>query len=242
MYHPFSIAETTKTAWSIFKKNFVTIIVYSTISFLLLSILGVIIEYLISPEAFAGKMFVSFLLIFIQAYTTLGLYKLIFTLMDSEFYEFEFRQVLPAFKSIISYLVVIFFIAFLITTFHFLMEGLDNYPNLQDALEDIAVIAALFFALRIMFFITFAVDDQSGPFESMRQSFRLTKGYFFKVFTMLLIILLLIALPAELAQYYPIISIAIIFTYPFVNIILAVTYRKLVYSHQDVDDDIAETN
>jgi membrane-anchored glycerophosphoryl diester phosphodiesterase (GDPDase) len=123
-----------------------------------------------------------------------------------------------------------------------MLKPLDDYPNLQDLLEELAVIVALFISIRIMFFITFIVDDQSGGFESLSQSFKLTKGYFFKVFTMLLIILLLIALPAKLAQYYPIISIAIIFTYPFVNIILAVTYRKLIYSHQDIDDDIAETN
>ncbi len=242
MYHPFSVAETTKTAWSIFKKNFVTIIVYSFISFLLISVLGIITEYVISPEAFAGKMAVSFIMVFIQAYTTLGLYKLIFTVIDSEYYEFEFRQVLPAFKSIISYLIVVFFLAFLVTTFHFLMERLDEYPNIQTLVENIAALVALYIALRIMFFITFAVDDQSGAFESIRQSFDLTRGYFFKVLIMLIIILVLIALPAKLSQYYPIISIAIIFTYPFVNIILAVTYRKLVYSHQDIDDDIAETN
>src|SRR6201985_818947 len=154
MYHPFSVAETSKAAWDIFKKNFVTIIVYSTISFLLLSILGVITEYVISPEAFTGKMIVSFMMIFVQAYTTLGLYKLIFTLMDSEYYEFEFRQVLPAFKSIMSYLGVIFLIAFLITTFHFAVSGLNNYPNLQDVIEEIAVIIALFFALRVMVFLS----------------------------------------------------------------------------------------
>lgn len=244
MYHPFSVPETTKTAWSIFKKNFVTIIVYSFISFFLLFVLGAAIEFLISPEEFAGKMIVSFLMIFIQAYTTLGLYKLIFTLIDSEYYEFEFKQVLPAFKSIIGYLGVVFFIAFIVTTFHFLMLKLDNYPNIQDTIENLALVLALFIALRIMFFITFVVDDQSGGFESLRQSFQLTKGYFFKVLIMLCIILLLIALPAILSQYNGLgfISVAIIFTYPFVNIILAVTYRKLVYSHQDVDDDIAETN
>jgi hypothetical protein len=241
MYHAFSIAETTKTAWHIFKKNFITIIVYSFISFLLLFILGVVVEYVIAPEEFAGKMIVTAMLIFVQAYTTLGLYKLIFTVIDSEYYEFEFRQILPAFKSILSYLAVVFFIAFLITTFHFMMLRIDQYPNIQEALEDIAEIIVLYVTLRIMFFITFAVDDQSGPIESIRQSFELTKGYFFKVFTMLLIILLLIYLPAKVSQYYPIVSIAIIFTYPFVNIILAVTYRKLIYSHQDVDDDIAET-
>ncbi|MDB5030664.1 hypothetical protein [Mucilaginibacter sp.] len=244
MYHPFSVTETTKTAWTILKKNFITIIVYSFISFLLLSILGIITEYLISPEAFWGKMAVSFIMIFIQAYTTLGLYKLIFTVIDSEYYEFEFRQVLPAFKGIVSYLVVVFFIAFLITTFHFLMVRLNDYPNIQTLLENIAAIFTLYIALRVMFFITFIVDDQSGAIESIRQSFQLTKGYFFKVLIMLGIILLFIALPAALSQYdgFGFISIAIIFTYPFVNIILAVTYRKLVYSHLDVDDDIAETN
>ena len=36
--------------------------------------------------------------------------------------------------------------------------------------------------------------------------------------------------------------IGLILVIPFVNIILLVAYRKLVYSHLDVDDDIAETN
>jgi hypothetical protein len=242
MYHPFSVAETTKTAWDIFKKNFVTIIVYSTISFFLLSVLAILTQFIVSPEEFAGKMAVSFILIFVQAYTTLGLYKLIFTLIDSEYYEFEFSQVLPGIKMIISYLVVVFLIAFLITNFHFLMVRLNDYPNIQDASEILGTIVGLYLALRIMFFNTFIVDDHSGAIESLRQSFELTKGYFFKVLIMLGIILLLIALPAMIAQYYPVISITIIFTYPFVNIILAVTYRKLIYSHQDVDDDIAETN
>ena len=242
MYHPFSVAETTKTAWNIFKNNFVTIIVYSTISFLLLSILAVITQFLVTPEAFAGKMVVSFILIFMQAYTTLGLYKLIFTLIDSEYYEFEISQVLPAFKMIVSYLIVVFLLAFLITNFHFLIARLDNYHNIQTTVQILATILGIYFALRIMFFNNFIVDDQSGAIESLKQSFELTRGYFLKIITMLGIILLFIALPAIVAQYYPFVSITIIFTYPFVNIILAVTYRKLIYSHQDVDDDIAETN
>jgi hypothetical protein len=244
MYHPFSVAETTKTAWIIFKKNFVTIIVYSMAASFLLLVLGGVVEFVFDPEEFTGKMLVSLIMVFVQAYTTLGLYKLIFTLIDSEYYEFEFSQILPAFKSIMSYLGVIFFIAFVITTFSIFTSKLEDYPNLQQLIQEIAVIVALYFALRMMFFITYIVDDQSGGFESLKQSFQLTKGYFFKVFIMLCIILLLIALPAGLSQYegFGFISIAIIFTYPFVNIILAVTYRKLVYSHQDVDDDIAETN
>lgn len=241
MYHPFSVADTIKTAWYIFKRNFITIIVYSVISFILLFLLGLLIEMLFSPEAFAGTMFVSFLLILTQAYTTLGLYKLIFTLIDSEYYEFEFKQVLPGFKMMISYLAVAFILAFIITNFAVLVEYLEKFQWADDAIKAIGVIIALYLFLRIMFFNTFIVDDHSGPIESLKQSFRLTKGYILKVLVILAIILLLIGLPAKASQYYPLVSIAIVFTYPFVNILLAVTYRKLIYSHQDVDDDLNET-
>ncbi|MFA6082943.1 hypothetical protein [Mucilaginibacter sp.] len=242
MYHPFSVAETIKTAWDIFRKNFVTIIVYSVIAFFMLSVLGLIIGFIYSPTDFTGTMIVSFLLIWVQAYTTLGLYKLIFTLIDSEYYDFEFMQVIPTAKMVWSYLVVVFIIAFIITNLTILIDKLENNPDLAFVVEVLAGVFGLYLALRSMFFNTFIVDDASGPFESLKQSFQLTKGHLLKVVLILGIIILFIALPAKLAQYYPVISITILFTYPFVNIILAVTYRKLVYSHKDVDDDIAETN
>ena len=242
MYHPFSVAETIKTAWDIFKKNFVTIIVYSVIAFFMLSVLGLVIGFIYSPTDFTGTMIVSFLLIWVQAYTTLGLYKLIFTLIDSEYYDFEFMQVIPTAKMVWSYLVVVFIIAFIITNLTILIDKLEDKPDLAFIVEVLSGVFGLYLALRSMFFNTFIVDDASGPFESLKQSFQLTKGYLLKVVLILGIIILFIALPAKLAQYYPVISITILFTYPFVNIILAVTYRKLVYSHKDVDDDIAETN
>ncbi|WP_454802381.1 hypothetical protein [Mucilaginibacter phyllosphaerae] len=242
MYHPFSVAETVKAAWDIFRKNFVTIIVYSVISFFLLGVLGLIIGFIYSPEDFWGSMVVTFILIWLQAYTTLGLYKLIFTVIDSEYYDFEFIQVIPKAKMVWSYLAVVFIFAFAVTNLGILIDYLDESPDIQFAIEVIAGLLGLFIALRIMFFNTFIVDDASGPIESLKQSFELTRGYLLKVVSILVIIILLIALPAKIAQYYPVISITILFTYPFVNIILAVTYRKLIYSHQDVDDDFAETN
>ena len=239
MYHSFSVAETIKTSWYIFKRNFVTIIVYSVIAFILLSILAVIVDLIISPEAFAGTMLVSFILIFVQAYSTLGLYKLIFTVIDSEYYEFEFKQVIPGLKMVISYLSVVFLIAFVVTNFAILVEYIEKRNSyLEFAVKGTGVLGGLYLALRVMFFNTFIVDDRSGPIESIKQSFQLTKGYILKIFLILLVIIVFIALPAKIAQYYPLVSLTIIFTYPFVNIILAVTYRKLVYSHQDVDDVI----
>ncbi len=240
MYHPFSISDTIKTSWYLFRRNFITIIVFSLISFIVLFLLGFMVQLLIAPQEFAGTMLVSFILILTQAYTTLGLYKLIFTLIDSEFYEFEFKQIVPTFKMIISYLAVAFILAFIITNFAIMVEYLEKYTLVDDIIKTVGVIIALYLFLRIMFFNTFIVDDHSGPIESLKQSFKLTRGYIVKVLVILAIILLFIGLPAKIAQYYPLVSVAIVFTYPFVNIILAVTYRKLVYSRQDVEDNFTE--
>jgi len=241
MYHPFSVPETIKTSWYIFRKNFVTIIVFSVISVIVLQFLQVIIQLIVSEEAFGGRMLIGFLFILIQAYTTLGLYKLIFTLIDSEYYEFEFKQVLPGFKMIVSYLAVGFILAFTITNFAILLEYLEKYPLTHDIVKGIIFIISFYLFLRIIFFITFIVDDHSGPIESLKQSFRLTKGYILRVLMILLIILVFIIAPAELSVYYKYISVLLAFTYPFVSIIMAVAYRKLIFSHQDVDDDITET-
>jgi hypothetical protein len=142
---------------------------------------------------------------------------------------------------IISYLAVAFILAFIITNFAILVEYLEKYPLADDTIKTVGVIIALYLFLRIMFFNTFIVDDHSGPIESLKQSFRLTRGYILKVLVILALILLLIGLPAKASQYYPLISVMIVFTYPFVNILLAVTYRKLIYSQQDVEDEITET-
>src|ERR1700710_191857 len=128
MYHPFSVPDILKTSWYLFKRNFVTIIVFSVISYIILQLLEVMVELILSPEAFAGKMIVGFFLVFAQAYTTLGLYKLLFTLIDSEYHEFEFKQVLPGFKMMISYLAVGFILAFIITNFSILLDYLTRYP------------------------------------------------------------------------------------------------------------------
>ncbi len=242
MYHPFSVLETVKVSWDIFKKNAATIIVYSVVSFILLAILTILVEFIFSPEEFTAKMLVYLFLIFTQAYTTLGLYKLIFTVIDSEYYEFEFKQILPNIRMILSYLAVVFLLAFIITNFSIVIEKLlVDYPNIQRFVKTGMIFIALYLFLRVMFFNTFIVDDGSGPLESIKQSFELTRGYFFKVLIILALIILFIALPAKLAEYFPFSSLIIVLTYPFVNIILVVTYRKLIYSHQDVDDDITET-
>lgn len=241
MYHPFSIVETLKTSWHLLKTNFVVIVVFSLISFILIFVLFSFIEYFFTPDDFGPQMLLFLLEMIVQAYTTLGLYKLIFTVIDSEYYEFEFKQVLPNFRMLYSYLLAVFFLAFIVGTIGFGIDRLYEYPEIQYTLQMVALVPALYFTLRLMFFNTFIVDDRSGPIESLIQSFKLTKGYVLKVLAIFAVIFLLILVPAYLSRYFWWISLIVIVSYPFVNIILVVTYRKLIYSHQDVDDDVSES-
>ena len=78
-----------------------------------------------------------------------------------------------------------------------MVEYLEKYPSLDNIIKAVGVVVALYLFLRIMFFNTFIVDDHSGPIESLKQSFQLTKGYLLKVLVILAIILLFIGLPAK---------------------------------------------
>ncbi len=241
MYHPFSIAETLKTAWGIFKKNFVTIIVYSVVTSFILLIMGVVLGILVTSDNYYVDMLVSLIIVIFQAYTTLGLNKLIFTLIDSEFYEFEISQIFPRFTMLMSFLCVTFLFAAAMVTYNLFIIRISDFTLVHDIGITIGIVALLYFVLRLMFFSCYIVDDDSGPVECMKQSFSLTRGYLLHTFNILLVVLVLIAVPAILAKYFIIAPLFIVFSYPFVNIFVMVAYRKLIYSHQDVDDNLAET-
>jgi len=241
MYHPFSIADTLKAAWSIFIRNFITIIVYSVVTFFVLLALGMILAVLFTADNFFVELIVWAITLFVQSYTTLGLYKLIFTLIDSEFYEFKITQILPKFTMTISFAVVQLLFATLLVSYKFILDHILPEGVIMDIAILLGSFGVLYIVLRGMYSPSFIVDDASGPIESIRQSFQLTKGYFMSTLATLGIIILLIAVPAVLSKYILWAPLFIIFSYPFVNIFLMEAYRKLVYSHQDVDDLDTET-
>ena len=238
MYHPFSIAETFKTAWDVTKKNFLTILIYSAIVTVVLGAIQFFNAFVdVSNDAFA-EFLVFLILMIIQTYATLGLYKLIFTLIDNEYYEFEFSQLVPTMKMVFSFIAICLFLAFAIVTLNLGIEqGLRNYPeNVTQMVKVLEVMLILYAALRYMFCACFIVDDNSGPTESLRQSRLLTKSHMLHLLGLLGIMVLVIAIG------FFMIGKGILVLYPFVNVVLIVTYRKLVFSNLDVDDDVAETH
>jgi uncharacterized membrane protein len=97
----------------------------------------------------------------------------------------------------------------------------------------VAISAEIFFLFYFPICACFIVDDNSGPFESVAQSFQLIKGNVLKYFLLFLLIEIMVFIGS-------ITIIGTLFVIPFINIVLVVAYRKLIYSHQDIDDDVSE--
>ncbi|MDP9047792.1 MAG: hypothetical protein M3N14_06620 [Bacteroidota bacterium] len=232
MYHPFSVAETLRIAWNVLKKNFSTISVFSLLAFLIVIVFGFVI-YNILADSILTSIGVVFLLVGIS-FIFLAFIKLVFQLMDKEYYDFDFTDIIPTTKMLLSYLILLVIVSTLAVFMTNAIKRLDE-GMLQNLL---GIFVGVFFQFFFLFYFPictcFIVDDESGPFESVSQSFQLIKGNFLKYFLLFIIIEAMVFLGSVTV-------IGMLFVIPFVNIILVVAYRKLIYSHLDVDDDLTET-
>jgi uncharacterized membrane protein len=232
MYHPFSVTETLRISWNVLKKNFSTIAVYSLLAFLIVVVFGFVIYNLLT-DSILTSIGVVVLLVGIS-FIFLAFIKLVFQLMDKEYYDFEFGDIIPTIKMLLSYLILLVIVSSLAVFMTNLIKRLDE-GMVQNLL---GIFVGIFFQFFFLFYFPvctcFIVDDESGPFESVSQSFQLIKGNFLKYFLLFIIIEAMVFVGSVTV-------IGMLFVIPFVNIILVVAYRKLVYSHLDVDDDLTET-
>jgi hypothetical protein len=257
MYHSFSVAETIKTAWNILKKNFVPLIVYSVLSLFINEVVDFFKTFFLIGD-YVTKFVFIFIQLVIQCYIGLSFYKLILTLMDREYYEFEFKDILPSFKMTFNFVIIGLITGVFILILSLIYFFADRNLGISSIIEVVELLLILYISLRSIFCICFIVDDDSAPIESLKQSFEITKDNFFKtlgIFAIIISILVVTLIPLvavisllgldegkqgfifRLASYC-----WVLLTFPFIQVIIMVTYRKLVYSHKDVDDDIAETN
>src|ERR1700680_5196818 len=99
MYHPFSVAETIRISWHVLKKNFATIAVYTLMGFALTTCAGFII-YNILTDSFLTSIGVIVLLVGVS-FIFLGFIKLVFQLIDKEYYDFDFSDIVPKVRMLI---------------------------------------------------------------------------------------------------------------------------------------------
>ncbi len=234
MYHPFSVPDTLKTSWYLLRKNFAVVAIYSLLSFVITAAIIILFVYVLT-DSLSETIGVVIMLISVS-FIFLGFIKLIFQLIDREYYDFDFSDIIPKVKMLFSYLLLLI----IVSTLSVILTKAIDLLEKGIAQNLLGIVIGGFFQFFFLFYFPvcacFIVDDASGPFESVIQSFQLIRGNFLKYLVLFLIIEGMVfvgSLPFGLGM---------IFVVPFVNIILVVAYRKLVYSHQDVEDEPAETN
>src|SRR5258708_5364168 len=161
MYHPFSVTETISIAWHILRKNFATVAVYSVLAFVIIIVAGFIIYDLIT-DSILTSIGVIFLLVGIS-FVFLGFIKLVFQLIDKEYYDFDFSDIVPKIKMLMSYLILLVIVSSLAVLMTNLIKRLDE-GIIQSLL---GIFVGVFFQFFFLFYFPictcFIVDDESGP-------------------------------------------------------------------------------
>ncbi|RYY35355.1 MAG: hypothetical protein EOP46_10330 [Sphingobacteriaceae bacterium] len=260
MYHRFSVAETIKASWNILKKNYVPLIIYSVLSLIIYKAVDIVTFLFFAESEETISFFIQFFIqMLVQSYLTLSFYKLILTLMDREYYEFEFKDIVPSFRMAFNFILIGLAFGVLIAILVFINVVLLRQNELySEVFTVIATLGLLYLLLRSMFCVCFIIDDDSNPVESLVQSFAITKDNFLKtlgvafsvlgimLFTFFIINVVLTLFTSAEGENDYLFELAyyawFVITFPAVQVIIMVTYRKLVYSHMDVDDDVAETD
>lgn len=234
----FSVIEVLETAWDITKKNFIVIVGYSLMAFISLFVVQFVSTFLIASSNLFINFLTLFLVLIVNSIATLGFYKLAFHLIDYEGEEVTFSSVIPSWQNISSFISLTLLLGFIVATlnliyvklntlasFNEFVETVKDSPALVEVLAAVALILVFLLTMRFMFFPCFIVDDNSTSFESLRQSRQLTENNLMKIITVLLVVVGFIVLG------FLALGVGIIVTYPFTNIVLVVTYRKLVNTY-----------
>ena len=257
MYHPFTIADTLKITWDVLKKNFSIFVVYSIISLVVYSVINFLTTYIFVDDSIISQLINLFFQMLIQSYLALCFYKLILTVIDREYYEFEFKEIWPSLLMVFRFIVIGLYYTVLIVIFFFTNRFLGESVTLVVLLKTIELGIFIYLLIRSIFCVCFIADENSGAIESLKQSFGLTKNHFIKTLSIVLIIiafmitsiiplvmLIKILQPnANQNNYFFALGFYLwyVIAFPVVQVIVMVTYRRLIYSHQDVDDDVMET-
>ncbi|MES2874607.1 MAG: DUF975 family protein [Bacteroidota bacterium] len=186
------------------------------------------------------------LLTLFDAFYTVAFYQVFFKLIDDP-KDASFPDVIPnlvkAFnflivKLIIS-LVLVFIIAVISSVYFINTPHIEIDPENPFSWEMLPVfilisIPITYFTIRLCFVVAFIVDQESGSSESISQSWTLTKGHFWFILRLFLLMLGVNILGAMA------LGLGTLFSVPFSSIILIIAYRHMVNKYADEEEILLE--
>lgn len=244
MNKPFSVSEIVAEAWSFAKKNIWILIGFTAVQFVVILIITTLLAGIFGGESRTGVLLQNVILALFDAFFTVAFYQVIFKLIDEEG-EPQMPDFVPNFMKALNFLLVkliiglilVLLIAIISTVYFINTPNIDTTDALSWKVAPIFILLAIpiiYFTIRLSFVVCFIVDQESGATESISQSWTITKGNFWLIFTLFVIILALNILGA-MALF-----VGLLFTVPFSSLILIIAYRQMVNSYTDEEDILLE--
>ncbi|MFA5246137.1 MAG: DUF975 family protein, partial [Pedobacter sp.] len=237
------VNEILKDAWELAKKNIWILLGFTVVQFVFIFTVT-LLTGLIGGISGGGVLIQNVVLSLFDAFFTVAFYQVFFKLIDEDT-DPEFPDFIPNLVKAVNFLVVkliiglvmVFFIAMISSVYFYNKPDIDtSNPLSWDMLPVFALIAIpmIFLTIRLCFVVCFIVDQESGSSESITQSWAITKGHFWLI-TLLFLVMLGLNILGAMAFL-----LGLLFTVPFSSLILIIAYRHLVNSYTDEEEILLE--
>lgn len=245
-----SVREILSDTWELAKKNIWILIGFTAVQFVFIFIITSLLTSLFGGASGAGVLIQNVILSLFDAFFTVAFYQVFFKVIDEDA-EPEFPDFIPNLVKAVNFLIVkliiglilVFIIAIISSVYFINTPDIDTSNPLSWDLLPVFVLIAIpiiFLTIRLCFVVCFIVDQESGSSESISQSWTITKGHFWFIFLLFLVMLGLNILGAMAFL------IGLLFTVPFSSLILIIAYRHLVNNYTEEEeillDDPEENN
>ena len=234
-----SVSTILSDAWELAKRNIWILLGFTVVQFFFILIITTVLNAVLS-ETGTSVLIQNVLLSLFDAFFTVAFYQVFFKLIDDDDHP-EFPDFVPNLVKAVNFLIVKLIIGLilvaiiaLISTIYFInTPEIDTSKPFSWELLPVFIlifIPIIFLTIRLCFVVCFIVDQESSSSEAISQSWTLTKGHFWFISVLFLVMLGLNILGA-MALF-----IGLLFTVPFSSIILIIAYRHLVNSYTDEEE------
>ena len=234
-----SVSVILSDAWELAKRNIWILLGFTVVQFLFILFITALLTTIFGGTSGTGVLLQNVILSLFDAFFTVAFYQVFFKLIDDT--NPEFPDFIPNLVKAINFLIVkliiglilVFVIAIISSIYFINSPEIDtSNPFSWDLLPVFILIAIpiIFLTIRLCFVVCFIVDQESGSSESISQSWAITKGHFWFV-SLLFLVMLGLNILGAMALF-----VGLLFTVPFSSLILIIAYRHLVNSYTDEEE------
>jgi hypothetical protein len=239
-----SVSEIFSDAWELAKRNIWILLGFTVVQFLFFFIVTGVLVMVFGGGSGTSTLIQNVVLALFDAFFTVAFYQVFFKLIDDEDHP-ELPDFVPNLLKAVNFLIVklivglilVAIIALISSIYFFNTPEIDTSKPFSWELLPVFILIAIpiiFFTIRFCFVVCFIVDSESSSSEAISQSWTLTKGHFWFI-SLLFLIMLGLNILGAMALF-----VGLLFTVPFSSLILITTYRHMVSNYADEEEIIID--